>query len=49
MIFSIFMFATTNIIAKRVNAYNHFFETYTQVITYSPEFFKENSLYLDKE
>jgi hypothetical protein len=46
MLFGIFMFATTNIIAKRMNAYNNFFESYKEKIIFSPEFFKNNNLYM---
>ena len=46
MLFGIFMFATTNVIAKRMNAYNHFFKNYKGIITFSPEFFKKNDLYM---
>lgn len=46
MLFGIFMFATTNVIAKRMNAYNYFFKNYKGEITFNPEFFKKNDLYM---
>jgi hypothetical protein len=46
MLFGIFMFATTNIIAKRMNAYNHFFKNYEGKIIFSSQFFSENDLYM---
>ena len=46
MLFGIFMFATTNVIAKRINAYNHFFKRTSKEIQFNVEFFRENDLYM---
>ena len=46
MLFGIFMFATTNIIAKRMNAYNNFFKNYEGKIIFSANFFREKDLYM---
>jgi len=46
MAFGIFMFATTNVIAKRMNSYNHFFKNHKGKIDFSTDFFQTNKLYM---